>query len=262
MSSDAVKHPNDWSRDGRFLLYDDHHPSQRQDLWVVPLEGTRTPIPFLATPADETSGAFSPDGRWVAYSSDESGRREVHVRGFESGSPLGHRGGPVADLVGWRRQAALERGWENALLYRSRRQDDVGSREDRIHLRAGHGGAALRHAHHWIRPVRCRARRSVPDQHLVRLDVQISDHRHRELASQDRARQPLSQSVSLRFRRAPYLVPVVASLTSTDAIVLSHDTVRVALVLVTSTKPIVSCSIDVPVVRTVIGARSTSALLS
>jgi dipeptidyl aminopeptidase/acylaminoacyl peptidase len=40
------------------------------------------PIPFLATPADETSAAFSPDGKWIAYSSDESGRRDVYVRGF------------------------------------------------------------------------------------------------------------------------------------------------------------------------------------
>ena len=42
----------------------------------------RKPIPFLTTPADETFGQFSPDGKWVAYSSDESGRREVYVRGF------------------------------------------------------------------------------------------------------------------------------------------------------------------------------------
>ena len=42
----------------------------------------RKPIPFLVTPADETFGQFSPDGKWVAYDSDESGRREVYVQGF------------------------------------------------------------------------------------------------------------------------------------------------------------------------------------
>lgn len=54
----------------------------RQDLWVVPLAGNRIPIPFLTTPADKTFGQFSPDGKWIAHSSDESGRRDVYVQGF------------------------------------------------------------------------------------------------------------------------------------------------------------------------------------
>jgi serine/threonine protein kinase/Tol biopolymer transport system component len=78
--SPLMKHPNDWSRDGRWILYDEHGP-QKQDLLVVSAAGGK-PIPFLATPADESPGAFSPDTRWVAYSSDESGRREVYVQGF------------------------------------------------------------------------------------------------------------------------------------------------------------------------------------
>ena len=53
---------------------------------MLPIEpssgGERKPIPFLVTQADETFGQFSPDGKWVAYSSDESGRREVYVQGF------------------------------------------------------------------------------------------------------------------------------------------------------------------------------------
>ncbi len=44
--------------------------------------GERKPIPFVVTQADETFGQFSPDGQWIAYSSDESGRREVYVQGF------------------------------------------------------------------------------------------------------------------------------------------------------------------------------------
>jgi serine/threonine protein kinase/Tol biopolymer transport system component len=82
LKSSLVKHPNDWSADGKYLIYDEHTATARQDLLIVPLEGTHTPIPFLATPADETSAAFSPDGKWIAYSSDESGRRDVYVRGF------------------------------------------------------------------------------------------------------------------------------------------------------------------------------------
>ena len=84
--SPTIKHPNGFSPDSRFLIFDDHHPTQRQDLWILPLEpgpgGERKPIPFLVTPADETFGQFSPDGRWIAYSSDESGRRDVYVQGF------------------------------------------------------------------------------------------------------------------------------------------------------------------------------------
>ena len=84
VKSPTVKHPNHVSPDGRFLIYDDHSLQARQDLWILPLEpvGDRKPIPFLVTQADETFGQFSPDGKWVAYSSDESGRREVYVQGF------------------------------------------------------------------------------------------------------------------------------------------------------------------------------------
>jgi serine/threonine protein kinase/Tol biopolymer transport system component len=85
VKSATQKHPNNWSLDGRFLIYDDH-TSQRQDLWIVPMSGEKTgdrkPIPFLVTPADETFGQFSPDTKWVAYSSDESGGWEVYVQGF------------------------------------------------------------------------------------------------------------------------------------------------------------------------------------
>jgi Tol biopolymer transport system component len=83
VKSSLVKHPNDWSADGKYLIYDEHTATALQDLWIVPMEGAaHTPIPFLATPADETSAAFSPNGKWIAYSSDESGRRDVYVREF------------------------------------------------------------------------------------------------------------------------------------------------------------------------------------
>src|SRR5262245_17099488 len=82
VKSSLVKHPNDWSADGKYLIYDEHTATARQDLWIVPIEGVHTPIPFLTTPADETSAAFSPNGKWIAYSSDASGRRDVYVRGF------------------------------------------------------------------------------------------------------------------------------------------------------------------------------------
>ncbi len=74
--------PNSWSPDGRFLLYMSIDPQTNADLWVVPMEGDPTPSVFLKTPFREAYGAFSPDGRWVAYHSNESGRPEIYVRPF------------------------------------------------------------------------------------------------------------------------------------------------------------------------------------
>ena len=65
VKSPTLKHPNGFSPNGRFLIYDDH-TTQRQDLWILPIDpspdGERKPIPFLVTQADETFGQFSPDG--------------------------------------------------------------------------------------------------------------------------------------------------------------------------------------------------------
>ncbi len=76
-----------WSRDGRFLLYYTTDPRNYSDLWVLPLKGDRKPIPFLRTEFDEGQGYFSPDSRWVAYYSNETGRYEIYVRPFSAGSP-------------------------------------------------------------------------------------------------------------------------------------------------------------------------------
>ncbi|MEX2300601.1 MAG: hypothetical protein WD733_06675, partial [Bryobacterales bacterium] len=74
---------SDWSQDGRFLLYGTvRSAGTRQDLWILPLEGDRKPFAYLATEFEEAAGRFAPDGRWVAYQSDESGRTEVYVRPF------------------------------------------------------------------------------------------------------------------------------------------------------------------------------------
>lgn len=73
------------------------------DLWVLPLFGERKPFPFTQTPFTELFGEISPDGRWLAYHSTESGRSEVYVRPFPSGSgkwPVSTDGGVY---VRWRR---------------------------------------------------------------------------------------------------------------------------------------------------------------
>jgi len=83
VKSSTPKEPKDWSRDGRFILFESIDPkTNRHDLWVVPPSGDRQPVPFLQTLFDERQAQFSPDGRWVAYVSDESGRSEVYVQSF------------------------------------------------------------------------------------------------------------------------------------------------------------------------------------
>jgi len=76
--------PLDWSRDGKFLLFqrcDENYTSS--DLLALPMTGDdRTPVVIADTPFEERTGSFSPDGRWVAYETDESGRPEVVVKAF------------------------------------------------------------------------------------------------------------------------------------------------------------------------------------
>ena len=83
------KLPTDWSADGRFLLYQSTGPQTDRDIWVVPSDGVRTPRVFLGTNFSERQGAFSPDGRWVAYMSNESGRDEIYIRPFAGPSASG-----------------------------------------------------------------------------------------------------------------------------------------------------------------------------
>jgi hypothetical protein len=72
----------DWSRDGRFLLYSTQDAKTGTDLWALPMTGERKPFAVLQGRFDEIEGQFSPDGQWLAYASNESGRNEVYVRTF------------------------------------------------------------------------------------------------------------------------------------------------------------------------------------
>ena len=80
--SNSIKFPSGWSADGRYILYFTVDARNRTDIWVLPTTGDRKPFPFLQSPFTDVWGQFSPDGRWVAYQSDESGRDEVYVRPF------------------------------------------------------------------------------------------------------------------------------------------------------------------------------------
>jgi Tol biopolymer transport system component len=72
-------HPRAWSPDGRFLLFEQTDPKTASDVWVLPTEGDHSPRPYLNTEFSEAAPQFSPDGKWVAYASDESGRDEVYI---------------------------------------------------------------------------------------------------------------------------------------------------------------------------------------
>ncbi len=82
LKSDADKQATDWSRDGRFIVFNEFSKSTRGDIWVLPIAGDRKPAPFLRTSAQELGGRFSPDGRWIAYETLESGDLEVIVQPF------------------------------------------------------------------------------------------------------------------------------------------------------------------------------------
>ncbi len=86
LKSSEDKSPDSWSRDGHFLLYSALNAKTKYDSWVLPLEGDRKPVPFLITEFQEGLARFSPDGRWVAYTSDETGTYEVYVRSFSMNS--------------------------------------------------------------------------------------------------------------------------------------------------------------------------------
>ena len=72
----------DWSRDGRYLLIGRRNLQTRDDLWVVPPTGGAQPSAYAAGSFSQTFGAFSPNSRWIAYASDESGQSEIYIDSF------------------------------------------------------------------------------------------------------------------------------------------------------------------------------------
>jgi Tol biopolymer transport system component len=81
-SGDHHHYLGDWSPDGRFLVYVEFHPETGSDLWAVDPESAAPPRPLVRTRSSEREPAVSPDGRWLAYASDESGQFEVYAQPF------------------------------------------------------------------------------------------------------------------------------------------------------------------------------------
>jgi Tol biopolymer transport system component len=86
LKSPLMKFPCDWSRDGRYLIYRQDDPKTKEDLWVLPDPGgaleSQKPFAYLQSEFNEQWAKLSPDLRWLAYTSDETGRNEVYVQTF------------------------------------------------------------------------------------------------------------------------------------------------------------------------------------
>lgn len=81
--------PAAFTPDGRSLAFQKAGSEGKADLWILPLSGERTPVPYAVGPSNERAASLSPDGRWLAYVSDVSGRDEVYVGGFpDRGVPV------------------------------------------------------------------------------------------------------------------------------------------------------------------------------
>ena len=94
--------PWDWSRDGKYIAYNKNEKTD--DLWVLPLDGDE-PFPIVQTDAQEGYASFSPDGRWIAYLSNESGRWQAYATRFPSGEGRWQITSDAAGadwLVGWK----------------------------------------------------------------------------------------------------------------------------------------------------------------
>jgi serine/threonine protein kinase/Tol biopolymer transport system component len=92
----------DWSIDGRFLMLNVQHPKTRLDVWALDMQGDRRPFPVVNSAAAEQQARLSPDGKWIAYQSDESGRAEIYIQPFPGPGariPVSTRGGTQ---VRWR----------------------------------------------------------------------------------------------------------------------------------------------------------------
>jgi Tol biopolymer transport system component len=86
--NDQNKQATDWSRDGKYLLFSSIDPKTNSDIWAMQMDG-RKPFPVVQTAFQESGARVSPDGQWIAYHSNKSGRQEVYLQPFP---------GPGADV--------------------------------------------------------------------------------------------------------------------------------------------------------------------
>lgn len=81
-NSQYLTEPSAWSPDGKLLAFTETNPASRRDILLLAINEDRKPRPLIQTPADESAPRFSPDGRWIAYVSDASGRPEIYAQPY------------------------------------------------------------------------------------------------------------------------------------------------------------------------------------
>jgi Tol biopolymer transport system component len=102
--------------DGGAVVVEEEVPGQGADLGLLPLHGERlSVVPLVRTPFDETGGNLSPDGRWLAYSSNESGRNEIYLRRFPEADGMWQVSTSGGDVARWSRDG-------NEIFYRDGRK--------------------------------------------------------------------------------------------------------------------------------------------
>jgi eukaryotic-like serine/threonine-protein kinase len=89
LKTDEYKIVQQWTKDGRFVLFDSTGPKTAQDIWALPFPVGAKPVPLVKTQFIEYRERVSPDGRWLAYMSNESGANEIYVRPFTPDAPAG-----------------------------------------------------------------------------------------------------------------------------------------------------------------------------
>ena len=103
LKSDQRKLPTSWSADGTLLLFQQETAGGGWDLWALSLDGKPRAFRLLDSPFNEIEGSLSPDGKWLAYTSDQTGERQVYLRPF-------NRGGLAEQAAGRSRRLSSDGG--------------------------------------------------------------------------------------------------------------------------------------------------------
>ena len=114
--------PADWSHDGRFIAFGNTTFSQidnevKGDIWLVDMARDRKVIHLINTPFHESNPTFSPDGRWLAFTSNESGQTELYVQAFEPGESPRLVENAISS-PGKERAASMGEQWQGIVLPR------------------------------------------------------------------------------------------------------------------------------------------------
>ncbi|MCI0602010.1 protein kinase [bacterium] len=100
--SNVAKWVDDWSPDGRWIVFENTDPKTKMDLYLLAATGNQKPVPFLQTPFNESHAQISPDGKWIAYVSDESGEAQVYIQSFPTPGSKWQISTDGGDMPNWR----------------------------------------------------------------------------------------------------------------------------------------------------------------